>query len=278
MPGRPDAPAARALAWLYSPPALREPLAALFALEREIGASLRPGLDHQIAHARLAWWSEECARAAQGRASHPLTRELGAVFTAAGLAPPAGLAGLPATAAWDLAAATFETRRELEGYCERWSAAMIEPLVQLVAPAAVPEPARAVGTSLREIELLLSLAGDARLGRLRLPLDELGRAPATPEELARPPWPAGLSELVRARHRLARAALEASVGSLAPVTQPALRGVFVWAAVSRAHSLRAERRLPRASLARDHHAPLDGWCAWRAARRADAGRGFARAG
>lgn len=278
MPGRPDAPAARALAWLYSPPALREPLAALFALEREIGASLRPGLDHQVAHARLAWWSEECARAAQGHASHPLTRELGALFSATGLAPPAGLAGLADAAMWDLAAATFETRRELDGYCERWSAAMIEPLVQLAAPAAVPEPARALGRSLREIELLLSLAGDARLGRLRLPLDELERAPATPEELARPPWPARLSELVRARHRHARAALEASVGSLAPAAQPPLRGLIVWAAVSRAHSLRAERRLPGASLARDHHAPLDGWCAWRAARRADAGRGFARAG
>ena len=278
MPDRPDAPATRALAWLYSPPALREPLAALAALERAIGDSLRPGLDHQIAHMRLAWWREECTRCAQGRASHPLTRELGARFTAAGLAPPAGLAGLVDTAVWDLAGATFETRHELDGYCERWSAALIEPLVQLAAPAALPEPARALGRSLREIDLLLALASDARLGRLRLPLDELERVRATSAELAQPPWPAGLAELVRARHRRARAALEAGVAALEPAALPPLRGLIVWAAVSRAHSLRAERRLPRASLARDHRAPLDGWCAWRAARRADAGRGFGRAG
>src|SRR5207248_2356160 len=156
MPDRPEAPAARALAWLYSPRALREPLATLFALEREIGESLRPGLDHQLAHARLAWWREECERTAQARPSHPLTREL-------------------------------------EGYCERWSAAMIEPAVQLAAPAAAAEPARALGRSLCEIELLLSLASDARLGRLRLSLDELECAPATAEELARPPWPAALA-------------------------------------------------------------------------------------
>lgn len=278
MPDRPEAPAARALAWLYSPRALREPLATLFALEREIGESLRPGLDHQLAHARLAWWREECERTAQARPSHPLTRELGALFAASGLAPPAGLAGLVDTAVWDLAAATFGTRRELEGYCERWSAAMIEPAVQLAAPAAAAEPARALGRSLREIELLLSLASDARLGRLRLSLDELECAPATAEELARPPWPAALAELVRARHRQARAALEASVAALPPLAQPPLRGLIVWAAVRRAHSRRAERRLPRASLSREHHAPLDGWCAWRAARRADAGRGFARSG
>jgi 15-cis-phytoene synthase len=278
MPDRPDAPAARALAWLYSPPALREPLATLLALEHEIGESLRPGRDHQLAHARLAWWREECVRSTQGRASHPLTRELGALFAASGLAPPAGLAGLVDTAVWDLAAATFATRRELEGYCGRWSAAMIEPLVQLAAPAAAPEPARALGRSLHEIELLLSLASDARHGRLRLPLDELEGAPATAEELARPPWPEALAGLVRARHRQARAALEASVAALAPSAQPPLRGLLVWAAVARAHSLRAERRLPRASLSREHHAPLDGWCAWRAARRADAGRGFDRSG
>src|SRR5207248_2303052 len=131
----------------------REPLATLFALEREIGESLRPGLDTQVAHARLAWWREECERSTQARPSHPLTRELGALFAASGLAPPAGLAGLVDTAVWDLAAATFGTRRELEGYCERWSAAMIEPAVQLAAPAAA-EPARALGRSLREIELL----------------------------------------------------------------------------------------------------------------------------
>jgi len=83
---------------------------------------------------------------------------------------------------------------------------------------------------------------------------------------------------VRARHRQARAALEASVAALPPLAQPPLRGLIVWAAVRRAHSRRAERRLPRASLSREHHAPLDGWCAWRAARRADAGRGFARSG
>ena len=256
---------------------MREPLATLFALEREIGESLRPGLDTQVAHARLAWWREECERSTQARPSHPLTRELGALFAASGLAPPAGLAGLVDTAVWDLAAATFGTRRELEGYCERWSAAMIEPAVQLAAPAAA-EPARALGRSLREIELLLSLASDARLGRLRLSLDELECAPATAEELARPPWPAALAELVRARHRQARAALEASVAALPPLAQPPLRGLIVWAAVRRAHSRRAERRLPRASLSREHHAPLDGWCAWRAARRADAGRGFARSG
>ena len=89
--------------------------------------------------------------------------------------------------------------------------------------------------------------------------------------LAQPPWPEGLAALVRERHRQLRGALGASVAALAPAGQSAARGLIVWAALSASHSARAARDLPRARLAREHHAPLDGWRAWRAARRAQAG-------
>lgn len=277
MPARPDAPVARELAWLYSRAAQRAPLAALYAIEREIGTSLRPGLDHQVAHARLAWWREECARCAAGEAVHPFTRELAAAFESLGGAALADLTGLVDTAAWDLACATFATRRDLEAYCERWSAAMIEPLGRLAGPAAAPGPLRTFGRNLRAIELLLALAPDARLGRLRVPLEELARAGVAPEELAQARWSMALAVLLRERHRELRGALAASVNALGAAAQAALRGLLVWAAVAASHSHRAQALLPRAITARDHHAPLDGWRAWRAARRADAGRGLALA-
>jgi phytoene synthase len=274
---QPDASPTRSLAWLYSTPAQRPVLAALLTLEREIGASLRPALDHQVAHTRLAWWREECARTAEGTPTHPLTREL-----AAHLAPPppapraptplAGLAGLVNTAVWDLSCATFESRRELTGYCERWSAAMITPLVSLAWPAAPAAQARALGVSLRETELLLALAADARAGRLRLPLDEIERAHLAPERLAQPPWPRALAELLRHRHQELRTSLGRAIDALPPAARPALRGLIVWATLACAASVRAEKRLPQESTARDHHAPLDGWRAWRTARRMDAQR------
>jgi 15-cis-phytoene synthase len=272
MPARPEASATRALAWLYSRAAERALLAALCAIEREIGASLRPGLDHQVAHTRLAWWREECARCAQGQPTHPLTRALGASLPPQASGALAGLAGLVDTAQWDLARATFETRRELTAYCERWSAAMIEPLAGATAAVpAVAAPLRTLGRSLRELELLLALPTEAHAGRIRLPLDELGAAQATPAQLAQPPWPAALAALVRERHGQLRGALAASLTQLAPAARP-LRGLMVWAALALSHSGRAARDLPRASLARDYHAALDGWRAWRAARGADAGR------
>jgi 15-cis-phytoene synthase len=272
MPDRPDLSPARRLALLYSTPAQRAALAALTALEREIGASLRPGLDHQVAHTRLAWWREECARSAQGRATHPLTRELTALFPQPGSAPLAGLgglAGLVDLADWDLSRATFDTRRHLSAYCERWSGAVIVPLMRLATPGGQTAQAIALGATLREIELLLALAEDARAGRLRLPLAELAAAQLAPESLAHPPWPPALADLLRRRHGELRAALGAALEALQPAVRPALRGLIVWATLACTASARAEARLPRESGPREHHAPLDGWRAWRAARRVD---------
>jgi phytoene/squalene synthetase len=133
-PGPGDTPntlsTSRYLAWLYSPAPQQHVLALLCEIENEIAGSLRSGVDHHVAHARLQWWREECERCAQGRPVHPLTRELAKAYGAIGAAPPAGIAGFVDAAVWDLASATFETRKELIAYCERWSAAMFETAAQ----------------------------------------------------------------------------------------------------------------------------------------------------
>jgi len=271
-PARPAHSATRALAWLYAPGTQRPLLAALCAIEEEIGTSLKPGLDHQVSHLRLEWWRAECARTAQGRPAHPLTRALVDGFAGRDPAPLAGLAGLVDTAVWDLATATFETRRELTAYCERWAEAITVPLAGFAAPELDRAAGRAFGAALREGELLACLSHDARAGRLRLPLDELAAAEVDPARLARPPWPAALAALVSARHQALRAGLAASEAKLPREAQPELRALLVWAAVADAASRRAERRLPEALAAGDDHGVLDGWRAWRAARAAGAGR------
>jgi 15-cis-phytoene synthase len=266
---QPELPASRSLAWLYSSAPQRRAITALTALEREIAASLRPGLDHQVAHTRLAWWREECARAAQGEPRHPLTCELGALFAPLGAAPLEGLAGLVDLTLWDLSGATFNTRRELDAYCERWSATVIAPLTRMAVSEETPVHEPAFGANLREIEMLLALATDARAGRLRLPLDELEQAQVSPESLGRPPWVPPLAALLQDRHEKLRAALGAAIATLAPQVRRPLRGLLVWATMSCLASQRAQSRLPRESSPREQHAPLDGWRAWRAARRID---------
>ena len=272
MSARPDPGPTRALALLYSPGTQAQVLGALTGVESEVNAGVAPGLDHGVAHARLAWWREECERCAAGQGQHPLTRQLQALCTGPAAAALAGLRGFTDIATWDLASASFETRKELAAYCERWSAALVEPF----AAFALGEPAgaevRSLGAALHELELTCALASDARAGRVRAPLDELEAAGLSAEHLARSPWEAPLASFVRALHQRGRRALAAAANAVPAAQQPALRGLLVWADLAHRRSLRIAAALPGPLPASDHHAPLDGWRAWRAARRADRAR------
>jgi phytoene/squalene synthetase len=245
----------------------------LCLIEAEISSSLA-AQDHHVAHVRLQWWREECARGAAGKPLHPLTRKL------LDSCPPgslSGLSGLTDAAAWDLAAATFETRHELQDYCERWAGALIEPLaaqaissVTLAAATSAPSWRR-LGAALREIELLASLEQDARGGRLRLPLDELDAARVPCEQLASPPWPAALTTLLRARHEALRSSLEAVVSGIEPAWQPALRGLLVWVSLAWRLSRLAQLALPGPLPVTRLDAVSASLTAWRAARAALSG-------
>jgi phytoene synthase len=269
MSARADPATPRALARLYCPPAQAPVLAALLGIEAEIGAALKAGLEHQVAHARLGFWREECVRLAAGAPQHPLTRALAAHFAGTARAALARVGGLVDLATWDLAGATFGARRELSGYCERWSAALMVPLARAVLPDVPPETL-AFGAALKELELLLALTADARAGRVRLPLDELESAAVAPAELTGATAGAALTRLLAEAHAGARRALMAA--TCAPAAQPALRALLVWGRMSARLSGRAQAALPRLAGPGDHQRPLDGLIAWRVARRADRGR------
>lgn len=278
--GEPTAGASKALtpsrylAWLYSTDAQKPVLAALLEIEAEIASGLKPGMEHHVAHARLQWWSEEADRVAQGRPVHPLGRELvkarlGAVSAgAAAAAPTPSISGLVDTAVWDLARATFETRKELTAYCERWATAMFE-----TAPAgSATSHWKTLGAAVREIELLTDAARDAHAGRVRVPLDELDRLGVEPNALAKLPWLAPVAALLKERHEALRATVATSLAALPRDEQATLRGLLVWATLASRLSERAQRALPNAILPRRYDSLADGWQAWRAARRAAAGK------
>lgn len=268
----PPAPAnlPRYFAWLYSPPRPRAALQALLAIENEIRSCLRPGFEHNVAHVRLEWWREESERFAQGVPVHPFTRAL------IPLTPPQarrGLRGLVGITVWDLASATFETREEFTGYCQRWGSALIEPLVASAAPDHLsPERAaqlgQTVGAALREIELLAALAEEAQYGRLRIPLDELSGIAVTPELVSKAPWPPALAQLVRERLRTLSEQLSESVATLRDEEKPPLRGLLVWIALGQRLAKRAASALPAAAPRGRAQMLSDTWHAWRAARRA----------
>ena len=205
----------RYFAWLYGDARLQAILAALLGIEGEIGAALQPGLEHSVAHVRMTWWAEEAQRLRDGRALHPLSRALLALqpaATAATAPPVADISGLVDTATWDLAGATFQSRRELLGYCGRWAQAVPQLASAWGAPgmpaALAAQFGRQAGAALCELDMLVNLQSAARRGRLRVPLDELAAAGVAPEALAHAPWPPALCEHLRQRHRALRAQLD----------------------------------------------------------------------
>ena len=130
---------------------------------------------------------------------------------------------------------------------------------------------RSLGAAVREIELLADLASEAHAGRLRVPLDQLERTSQDPKALANLPWPAPLAALLRERHTALRAAVSQAVASIEREGQASARGLIVWAALAWRMSLRAQSALPGMIAPKRYHAFADGWHAWRAARRANAG-------
>src|SRR5579862_4555736 len=149
----------RYFACLYAPAAQRELLKVLFALEEEIAAAARQGLDHSVAHVRLQWWYEESLRAAKGAGLHPLARAAYAQLAACGVSS-LDLSGLIEVTRWDLTGARFPTRSELDAYCTHWACAITVPVARCALPG---EPALALafgkrlGAALCELELIESL-------------------------------------------------------------------------------------------------------------------------
>ena len=68
-------PAAARLALLYAGPESRR-LAALAEVDAELARAVRPGVEHDIAHTKLAWWKAEVERLVGSAPAHPATRAL----------------------------------------------------------------------------------------------------------------------------------------------------------------------------------------------------------
>lgn len=154
----PRSAGARFFAWLYTPQAAREGTAALLAIEHEIMASARAGLDHSVAHARLGWWQEEAGRLCVAIPQHPVAIALYRRFLAAGLPPP-DLRALPELAARKLARSTLGRggpvpQDEVRADAALWAEGLFRPLTALATPLSTdPGRALALGRALHAHEI-----------------------------------------------------------------------------------------------------------------------------
>jgi phytoene synthase len=265
-----EAGSERQLAWLYAPPEARADVAALFVLEAEIAAGSRPGIEHSVAHARLAWWLEEATSLAAGRPRHPLGRRLAASFAQLGLSPP-DLRGLVENARLDLACSAFESGPEYAEYLGAWGRGLFRNLALRLAPGAaaraeVERFSSVAGPAVRDVELVTRLAQDARLGRVHVPLTAARAGePAEHEAWQRQPWPPAQSEALRERLGTRRAALQRAAAALPAAARPPLRALLAWAALAGRRAGQCVESLPLQYHAGRFEPLAAAWAAWRAA-------------
>ena len=256
-------------AWLYTPVASRPVMAGLFALEAELRSIVAATVDHGVSHLKLQWWKDEIHRLLGGQPRHPLTQALwrarpGVLHAWRPLLDT--IAGLEL----ELANASYESELELEGYFAR-AAGFCRTLAMALEPAREPAPlerlGRALGQSVRMVEVIRDLRQDAAVGRVFLPLEWLGEYGITHVELRSEDGGGKAQKCLARLAERSRSEWSSAAGELARAATPELRSLRVLGALHAALLERIASEGFAVGRRRIALGALDSlWTAWRAAR------------
>jgi phytoene synthase len=260
----------RYFALLYTPPADRDVVTALYVIDAEIRESAQSA-NHDVAHTRLQWWRQEIDRLVNDNAQHPATRIL-AARTGFDRKRYVKLHELIVAADMDLGRMTYLNERELRSYCSR-SGGVVQELIAAVVANGTEEPrvrefANRIGIGIRQAEILRDLRQDAYDGRMYLPLDELEREHVTIEHMRAKEVSTSLKTLLARFATRIESELNVEVADLGS-TKAYLRPLFVLGALHKQLVRRIARSDYDVASQRRELGPIEKpWIAWRAARKA----------
>jgi 15-cis-phytoene synthase len=258
----------RYFAVLFAEQATRPLLHAFYAFESELRDTAL-GASHDIAHARLQWWSEELTLLADGKPRHPVTIALAPAIAQR----PADLERLRQVAhaaALELARTTYQDWGELDAYCVRGSGALQEVIAAaLTAPGELGKPERTfaqrLGALVRQTEMLRDFAHEVRRGLLHVPIGALAEAGLDPRRVLEHPDDAALGPLLAAW----RTRLEAELAALPSELDASQRRRQAHGLVLAALHVRLLGRIHNSGDASARRADLPPlarlWTAWRTA-------------
>jgi len=170
---------------LFQPPAARAALLALLALERELQELVEDCSEPSVAEHKLGFWRQQLAGLAAGGASHPVAR---ALADSAGQALDASLGeALLGGVRRRITTAQFRDAAELDESCARTAGLIGEAMARVVAPGDT-QAARALERAAVAAERVRLLRLPRRAGlppHTGIPLDALGGAGATPQQVDR---------------------------------------------------------------------------------------------
>ena len=162
--------------FLFLPPERRRAITALYAFCREVDDVVDEGLDLQVAATKLAWWRNELANLAAGKAQHPVTQALSPFRTLFQI-DETRLNEIIDGMEMDLRQTRYLDWPALEVYCHR-----VAGVVGLLAAgifgyrdARTLEYARNLGIAFQLTNIIRDVGEDARKNRVYLPVEDLQR-------------------------------------------------------------------------------------------------------
>jgi phytoene synthase len=172
-------------AFLFLPEDKRNAITALYAFCREVDDVVDAQIDPTVARTKLGWWREEIGRLFEGAPQHPVTRALAEPIRRYNL-PREHFLEIIDGMEMDLDYPSYPSFKELSLYCHR-----VASMVGIMAAEIfgyhdrrTQKYAHHLGTAFQLTNILRDLREDASRGRLYIPLDELHRFAARPEDLS----------------------------------------------------------------------------------------------
>lgn len=253
-------------AFRFLPRGRRQAMTALYAFCREVDDVVDETEEHQVAHARLAWWREEIARLFAGKPEHPVTRALAPHVQTHAL-PQDSFLDIIAGMEMDLKFVRYQTFQDLQYYCHRVAGVVGELSARIFGftdPATL-RYADQLGLAMQLSNIIRDVGEDARRGRIYLPIDELQQFAVPAADLlacCQTPAVATLMEFqIERAERLYLAAWQ----TLPPADRKSQRPGLLMAAIYR--SMLAEIRLEGASKVLQQRLSLTPlrklWLAWK---------------
>jgi phytoene synthase len=172
--------------FLFLPEDRRRAITALYAYCREVDDVVDETSDPGLARTKLAWWSEELARAYHGGAQHPVARALSEIVGPYDLREEE-LREVIEGMAMDLDYNAYPDFEALKVYCHR-VAGMVGILSAKIFGYTDPrtlEFAADLGLAFQLTNIIRDVGEDARRNRIYLPLHELAEYGVTADEIAR---------------------------------------------------------------------------------------------
>ncbi|WP_133678416.1 presqualene diphosphate synthase HpnD [Paludibacterium purpuratum] len=152
----------------------RQAITALYAFCREVDDVVDETHEHEVAHAKLAWWREEIARLFAGKPGHPVTQALAPHVQPFGL-PQEALLEIVDGMEMDLKFARYERFQDLLLYCRRVAGVVGELSARIFGftdPRTLQYADR-LGVALQLTNIIRDVGEDARRGRIYLPIEDL---------------------------------------------------------------------------------------------------------